>query len=160
LPPACASGAARLSAFHRGSCLGDRTPPLSSGCALSEAWFGRPFSRPCLIPVQRAPRRPVIVPAGRCPGAARERGYEPRPQAPLSLRQSAVTGDVLDRARLLRGNIFGDEVKQNVTGPATRICGARFARVAPSTCRQCLRSPRCPRMAERRPRYLSESFFL
>jgi hypothetical protein len=66
------------------------------------------ISRLRLIPVQRAPRRPVMVPAGRCPGAARERGYEPRPQAPLSLRQSAVTGDVLDRARCLRGIIFSD----------------------------------------------------
>jgi hypothetical protein len=28
------------------------------------------------------------------PGSARERGYEPRPQAPLSLRSTAVTGDV------------------------------------------------------------------
>ena len=34
------------------------------------------------IPVQRAPRRAVVMPPGRSPGAARERGYEPRPQAP------------------------------------------------------------------------------
>jgi hypothetical protein len=46
------------------------------------------------VPVQRASRRPVIVPAGRLPRAARERGYEPRPRAPLSLRSTAVTGDV------------------------------------------------------------------
>jgi hypothetical protein len=30
------------------------------------------------------------------PEAARELGYEPRPQAPHSLRRSAVTGDVPD----------------------------------------------------------------
>jgi hypothetical protein len=47
-----------------------------------------------LVPVQRAPRRPVIMPAGRIPGAARERSYELRPQEPRPLRQSAVTGDV------------------------------------------------------------------
>ena len=33
-------------------------------------------------PVQRAPRRRVVMPAGRSPGVARVRGYEPRPQAP------------------------------------------------------------------------------
>jgi hypothetical protein len=38
------------------------------------------------VPVQRASRRPVIMPAGRLPRAARERGYEPRPRVPLSLR--------------------------------------------------------------------------
>jgi hypothetical protein len=46
------------------------------------------------VPVQRAPRRPVIVPAGRIPRAARERGYKPRPQEPHSLHRSAVAGDV------------------------------------------------------------------
>jgi hypothetical protein len=35
---------------------------------------------PC--PVQRAPRSAVLVPHERGPEAARERGYEPRPQAP------------------------------------------------------------------------------
>jgi hypothetical protein len=29
---------------------------------------------PWPVPVQRAPRRPVVMPAGRSPGAARERG--------------------------------------------------------------------------------------
>jgi hypothetical protein len=32
-------------------------------------------------PVQRAPRRAVLVPPGRGSGASRARGYEPRPQA-------------------------------------------------------------------------------
>jgi hypothetical protein len=46
------------------------------------------------VPVQRASRRPVVMPAGHLPRAARERSYEPRPRAPLPLRHSAVTGDV------------------------------------------------------------------
>ena len=33
-------------------------------------------------PMQRAPRRVVLVPPERSPGAARVRGYEPRPQGP------------------------------------------------------------------------------
>src|SRR5437016_5282592 len=33
-------------------------------------------------PVQQAPCRAVLVPPGRGPGAARVRGYEPRPQGP------------------------------------------------------------------------------
>jgi hypothetical protein len=48
----------------------------------------------CALAVQRAPRGPALMPAGRNPEAARERGYEPRARAPLPLRQSAVTGDV------------------------------------------------------------------
>src|SRR5436190_9283896 len=55
----------RLSAFHRGACCSEPTPQLSSGCASWDAEFP--------VPVQRAPRRPVIVPAGRCSEAARER---------------------------------------------------------------------------------------
>ena len=61
------------------------------------------------VPVQRAPRRPVIMPAGRIPGAARERSYEPRPQEPRPLRQSAVTGDVPRTSGHCDGNINGDE---------------------------------------------------
>ena len=60
------------------------------------------------VPVQRAPRRPVIVPAGRIPGAARERSYELRPQEPRPLRQSAVTGDVPRTSGHCSGNINGD----------------------------------------------------
>jgi hypothetical protein len=36
----------------------------------------------CRRPMQRAPRRAVVMPPGRGPGAARVRGYEPRPQGP------------------------------------------------------------------------------
>ena len=34
------------------------------------------------VPVRQAPCRPVVVPDGRGPGAARVRGYEPRPRGP------------------------------------------------------------------------------
>ena len=64
------------------------------------------------VPVQRASRRPVIVPAGRIPGAARERSYELRPQEPRPLRQSAVTGDVPRTSRHCDGNINGDKCQR------------------------------------------------
>src|SRR5208282_1601395 len=48
---------------------------------------------PSPAPVQRAPRGPVMVPAGTMPRVARARGYEPRPREPLSLRRRYVTGD-------------------------------------------------------------------
>jgi hypothetical protein len=60
----------RLSAFHRGACCSEPTPQLSSGRASWDAEFP--------VPVQRAPRRPVIVPAGRCSEAARERRWRAR----------------------------------------------------------------------------------
>ena len=41
---------------------------------------------PALTPLQRAPRGPVVVPAGRGPEAARERSVSFRARAPLSLR--------------------------------------------------------------------------
>jgi hypothetical protein len=51
-----------------------------------------PASSP--VPVQRAPRRPLVDSGRAVSGAARERSYEPRPRAPRLPRQSAVTGDV------------------------------------------------------------------
>jgi len=64
---------ARLSAFHRGACGSEPTPPLS----FRTRFLGRgipqalPESGP--VPVQRQSRGPVIMPAGRFPEAARER---------------------------------------------------------------------------------------
>jgi hypothetical protein len=84
LAPILRCGRARLSAFHHGTCGGEPTPPLSSrthfpglGRSARPRWFERScaFSRalPRLrVPVQRRGRRPVIVPAGRFSGAARE----------------------------------------------------------------------------------------
>jgi hypothetical protein len=87
--------------------FGESTPRLSSSRASWETsslrdnaslkgktWRHRvsPASSP--VPVQRAPRRPVIDTGRAVSGAARERGHKPRPRAPHSLHQSAVTGDV------------------------------------------------------------------
>ena len=73
-----------------------RRPNATAQLRLRASWDGAltGVTRLQPVPVQRAPRRPVIVPAGRIPGAARERGYKPRPQEPHSLHRSAVAGDV------------------------------------------------------------------
>ncbi len=73
-------GMRRLSAFHRGSRLGEPTPLLSFGDAL-------PGTRHVPVPVQRAPRRLVLMPAGRSADAAPARTANPRGStalAPLS----------------------------------------------------------------------------
>jgi hypothetical protein len=77
------TGRARLSAFRRGSCLGERTPPLSSSRASWDVALTGVTRLPP-IPVQRAPRRPVIVPAGRCPKPPGS-GLQIRPRAPHPL---------------------------------------------------------------------------
>ena len=76
-----------------------------------------PVSSP--VPVQRVFLRPVVMPVRRIPGAARERGYEPRAQAPLSL----LVRDVLENAPHERDaqscNRNGDHVNENVTPIST-----------------------------------------
>jgi len=74
---ACSAEHARLSALHRGSRLGDRTPPLSFGprfltadASELEALSAAEFSQ--------TPGRPVVMPAGSMPKAARERSANPR----------------------------------------------------------------------------------
>ena len=81
-----ASGAARLSAFHRGSGLGDRTPLPSFSSALPELvpLSGR-YPRTGQPQCSDASRRPVVMPVGRTtrsrPGAdcKSARGYRTRP---------------------------------------------------------------------------------
>jgi len=70
LPPADASGAARLSAFHHGSGLGDRTPPLSFSTALPgmRPPSGFPLSLP--VSVQRCFSRT---------GRSADRAEDPKP---------------------------------------------------------------------------------
>jgi hypothetical protein len=89
-PAAPPSGGAHLSAFHRGSGLGDRTPLPDFSSALPE-----------LVPVSRrypqtsqpqfsdAPRRPVVTPVGRVPEAARERVASPPAGTATSPRSPA-----------------------------------------------------------------------
>ena len=93
LPPERASGAAatpagaaRLSALHRGSCPGSRTPGLGPGRASRD----RPTSTRALpapsIALKRSTSRAGRYAGGDDARTARERGYEPRPQEPHSLR--------------------------------------------------------------------------
>jgi hypothetical protein len=93
----------RLSAFHRGACCSEPTPQLSSGRASWDAEFP--------VPVQRAPRRPVIVPAGALlrsrPGAP---VTSPRPREPPPLRRPVSPADVLRKPGFgADGNVNGDE---------------------------------------------------
>src|SRR5262249_22401883 len=76
---------AHLSAFHRGSGLGDRTPLPGFSSALPG--MGPVSGRyPQTDPSQysEAPRRPVVVPVGRVPEAARERVANPPAGAALA----------------------------------------------------------------------------
>src|SRR5579872_7504152 len=65
-------GALRLPAFHRGSNGSEPTPPLSSRRASWDA-DSAAVTPPSPVPVQRSNRRPVVMPAGRFPEAARVR---------------------------------------------------------------------------------------
>ena len=73
---------ARLSALHRGSRLGDRTPPLSSGPRftlwriVTSAPTGGPWTL-STAELSQTPGRPVVMPAGTMPEAARERFAKP-----------------------------------------------------------------------------------
>ena len=85
------SGRARLPALHCGTRQG--FDPLGSASGRASWNYRVQTGGPSPAPVQRAPRGPVVVPAGTMPEAARVRGYEPRPREPLSLRRRYVTGD-------------------------------------------------------------------
>ena len=78
---------ARLSAFHHGSCIGERTPPLSSSRASWDVALTG-VARLTPIPVQRAPHRPVTVPAGRCPKPLGS-GLQVRPREPHPIHLTA-----------------------------------------------------------------------
>jgi hypothetical protein len=73
------TGTARLSALRRGTRQGERIRLwLSSRPALPETKVTSGVTRLDLSAVYRAPRGPVVVPAGRGPRAARERFARPR----------------------------------------------------------------------------------
>ena len=74
-------GRARLSALHRGA-----AKAFTSWLSFGPRFLGFGTGLTVFNPLQRAPRGPVLVPAGRGLEAARERGYESRPRAPHSLR--------------------------------------------------------------------------
>ncbi len=82
----------RLTALHRGSSPDPGGPGSSPDRASWDAGL-----RP--VPVQRAPRRAVLVPPGRGSGVARVRGYEPRPREPIPIprRTRRATRPSVDR---------------------------------------------------------------
>ncbi len=83
---------ARLTAFHRGTCGREPTPPLSSRTRFLGRSVGGRYP-PSPIPVQRQSRRPVIVPAGRFPVS--RPGAEvtsPCPREPLLPHRPASLG--------------------------------------------------------------------
>jgi hypothetical protein len=67
--------------------LGGEPTPLSVPCALPGTWLRNGCYPLPPVPVQRHSRRPVMVPAGRFPGAARERSANPR-----AVLQTAMPG--------------------------------------------------------------------
>jgi len=84
---------------------------------------GGSFARCRLSLVNRAPRRPVIVPVGRCPGAARERGAKPPAgcrtrSVPRCASRTRPSNDERDSPPLYHKQ--GHRVKENVTGPKRR----------------------------------------
>ena len=96
------AGRARLSAFHRGTCGSDRTPPLSSSYALPGMGLVRngryPF--PAIhsaagCPADRSSCRPGVSTRSR-PGAE---VTSPHPREPHSLRQPVSPAGVLLRER-------------------------------------------------------------
>src|SRR5215470_5222608 len=118
LPPERASGAAarpagraRLSALHRGSCRGDRTPALAQAALHASENYGRyPHHHSCL---SEAPRAPVAIAGGDDARTARERGDKPRSQEPHPPRQSAVTGRRPSWASFIHVTISVTKINKN-----------------------------------------------
>jgi len=73
------------------------------------------------VPVQRHGRRPVVMPAGRLPEAAREHGDEPCPREPLSLRCADVIAAAScgERDNVSR-NCIGDACQGHPSPPRRR----------------------------------------
>jgi hypothetical protein len=80
---ACSAEHARLSALHRGSRLGDRTPPLSFGPRFRTA-DANELEALSAVTFSQTPGGPVVMPAGSMPKAARERSANPRAGAALA----------------------------------------------------------------------------
>ena len=110
------AGRARLPALHRGTCM--RPWPRSAPGRAS--WNYRvQTGGPSPAPVQRAPRRPVLVPAETMPRTAREWRVWRHPREPLPLRLSgapsrkASLDDSMSRIMPCTG--FGDACQELVT---------------------------------------------
>ena len=125
LPPECASGAVpppNPSSRAGGAAVEGPLAFRRSTAALAKATERFGSARAALhakertralpapsITLKRSTPRPGRSAGGVDARAARERGYEPRPQEPHPLHQSAVTGDVPRTNGHCAGNINGDE---------------------------------------------------
>ena len=74
---------------------------------------------PSPAPVQRAPRGPVIMPAGTMPEAARVRGYEPRPREPLLAPLSGSSLETPSMSKIGR-NVTEQRTDVNNRSPISR----------------------------------------
>jgi hypothetical protein len=95
--------------------------PRSAPGALPGTWLKRGRYPPPPVPVQRHCRRPVMLPAGRFPEAARERSVSFRPRAPHSLRRRGVpslSAPFRERDSVTILTETGTQVNGNVTHPA------------------------------------------
>ena len=119
------AGCARLSALHRGSRLGDRTPPLSSGPRFA-LWRIVTSARTAVhaglrtlstAKLSQTPGRPVIMPAGSMPEAARERIANPRAGAALAPHSGQPSGKRPSVSELMR---YVTILVTNVNGKVTR----------------------------------------
>jgi hypothetical protein len=108
-PPECASGAVppptlprtrgragrrRLASRRSAAALAKATERFGSAQAALHAKERAPALPAPSIALKRSTPHPGRSAGGDDARAARERGYEPRPQEPRPLHQSAVTGDV------------------------------------------------------------------
>ena len=92
-------GRARLSALHRGTRQAGRNQHwLSSRPALPETRLLRALPVVASLEFYRAPRRPVVVPVGRGPRAARERFAKPRAGTALAPLSGSHLESTLQRA--------------------------------------------------------------
>ena len=99
------SARARLPALRRGTRQRSRNRLwLNSRTTFPGTRLGRVFCPPRARPVQRAPRRPVLLRAKWCPEAARVRTANP----PAGTALAPISGVPSRRRRVASSNIIGD----------------------------------------------------
>ena len=109
---------ARLSASRRGAYGSEPTPPLSSRRASWDAAEETGVIRPRLSQSSDLRRRPVIMPAGRFPGTARERPAKP-PAGTALAPCPGVPREHVPMSEQPSCNRYGDECQAIVTNIVT-----------------------------------------
>src|SRR5215469_6571606 len=103
------------------------TPQLSPRTAFPKTWLARGFYPRPPVPVQRAPRGPVVVPVERDPRASRERGHDARPQA---IALAPLQGSSREAPFPEQGdavcNYFGDKCQYYCDGNFANACRACY----------------------------------